>query len=135
MRQRAVEDESWQPRSKSLELLAGDERWAEHPETLALPERIKESIHTTETPQTRGWAACHYFRSVNSSDPLADAKQRVFSQDADGIGPYLDPREPVSDEHLAKVARVADLSDEQREAMVEQMNAALGWDIRIGLTE
>ena len=36
-------------------------------------------------------------------------------------------------EQLAKVARSAHLSSDQVDLMVEEMNTALGWDIREGL--
>ena len=52
----------------------------------------------------------------------------------DGVAPFLDPLEPVSDEHLAAVARRANLSDAQRDQMVEQISATLGWNIRSGLS-
>ena len=110
------------------------ERWAEHPETLALRQGIKDSIRDAANPERRGANACVWFGSRGSSDPLADAKERVFSQDAYGFGPFLDPREPVSDEHLADVAELARLSDEQLVEMVDEMNAELGWDIRQGLS-
>lgn len=133
LRQRAVEDEDSSVRAKALELLAGREDWAGHPETVALFHRIRGAIRHAAKLEDRGAAACVYFRAMRASDPLADAKERVFSKDADGIGPFLDPLEPVSDEHLAQVARGAHLTDEQREDMVKQINAELGWDIRVGL--
>jgi hypothetical protein len=127
--QRAVNDEGADVRAIALELLAGAERWAEHEETLEVRRRfIAECIAVKDG----GEATCRWFGIVNSSAPLSDAKKRVFSRDIDGGYPYLDPREPVSDEHLAKVAENANLDDEQLAEMVEQMNATLGWDIRKG---
>ncbi len=71
---------------------------------------------------------------MTRSNRLSDGKRRAFSQDIDGVAPCLDPREPVSDEHLARVAKTAGLDDEQLVQMVEQMNATPGWDIREGWT-
>jgi energy-coupling factor transporter ATP-binding protein EcfA2 len=133
--QRAVEDESDEVRAKALELLAGHEAWADHEETLAARQRFLESIRDAAEPRKRGAAACVWFGTVGSSDPLSDAKRRVFSHDADGVVPFLDPREPVSDEHLAKVAKSAGLSEDRIDEMVEQMNQSLGWDIRKGLAQ
>ena len=130
--QRAVNDEHWQPRAKALELLAGDERWAEHEDTIAARNRFFAAISDAESKDQRGAIACHWFGTAQSADPLSDSKKRVFSRDIDGVSPYLDPREAVSDEHLAKVAKNANLDDEQLAEMVEQMNATLGWDIRRG---
>ena len=134
--QRAVDDEDYQPRAKALELLAGHEPWADHEETLAARQTfIVEIFRDGVTPEQRGEAACLWFRSAGRSDHLAYGKERVFSRDADGIEPYLDPYEPISDEHLSKVALKASISDDQRDEMVEQMNATLGWDIRSGFPE
>jgi hypothetical protein len=130
--QRAVNDKESTVRAKALELLASDERWAEHQETQDLPNRVKHAIGTGDSAVSRGHAACFYFGTFGSSDPLSDTKKRVFSKDVDGVAPYLDPREPVADEHLAKVAENANLDDEQLAEIVEQMNATLGWDIRKG---
>ena len=131
--QRGLEDEHFWVRAKALELLAGHEPWAAHEETLVVRQRVKESICGAAQRKDRGAAACAWFGSLGSSDPLSDAKKRVFSTDADGIPPYLDPRGPVSGEHLAKVAKRAGLSEDRIDEMVEQMNAALGWDIRKGI--
>ncbi|MCH8149173.1 MAG: hypothetical protein IH987_14525 [Planctomycetes bacterium] len=134
--ERAVEDDDNGVRVKALELLAGHEPWADHEETLAARQRfIEECIRNAVEPEERGAVACAWFGTVASSDPLSDAKKRVFSCDADRVGPYLDAREPVSNEHLAKVAKNASLSEDQIDEMVEQMNATLGWDIRQGLAE
>jgi len=134
LNQRAVEDED--VCAQALDLLAGDPRWAELDETLAARQLYVERwIRDGATSNVRGQAAFRHIGSAGRSDPLADAKKRVFSQDVDGVGPFLDPLEPVSDEHLAKVARRANLSDQQLDEMVEQINAEFGWDIRRGLTE
>ncbi len=130
--QRAVNDEDSLLRAKVLELLAGDERWADHKETIAARNQFIADIAGAESREQRGEIACVWFGTAESSDPLSDAKKLVFSRDVDGVGPCLDPREPVSDEHLGQVAETANLDDEQLAEMVEQMNDTLGWDIRKG---
>ncbi|MCH8043750.1 MAG: HEAT repeat domain-containing protein [Planctomycetes bacterium] len=132
--QRAVEDEDEDVRVKALELLAGHEPWATHDETLAVRRRfLDEYVRGAAEAEERGKAACAWIGSGGSSDPLSDAKKLVFSKDMDGIAPYLDPRTPVADEHLAKVAKEAGLSEDRIDEMVEQMSETLGWDIRAGL--
>lgn len=131
--QRADEDKRLPVRARALELLVGREAWAGHEETLAARQGFLGTIRNAAGPRERAAAACAWFGIVGRSDLLADAKKRVFSRDADGIGPYLDPREPVSDEHLAKVAEQAGLSEEQVAQMVDEMNETLGWDIREGV--
>ena len=131
--QRVVQDEDNEVRSSALELLARHEPWAAHDETLTMRHRFLEQIRDAARPEERGAAACAWFGTVGGSDPRANAKKRVFSTDAYGNSPFLDPRKRVSDEHLAKVASRAGLSKDQIDKMVEEMNATLGWDIRKGL--
>jgi HEAT repeat protein len=131
--QRAVEDENHEPRAKALELLAGHEPWAAHGETLAGRKQFLEYIRGAAEAEERGAAACAWFGTVDSSDPLSEGKKRVFSRTGFGFAPYLDPRKPVADEHLAGVAEHAGLSEDRIDEMVEQMNETLGWDIRKGL--
>ena len=132
---RAVDDKDIELRLVSLELLASHDTWADHEETLVVRQRFLDKfIREGSEPKQRGEAAGLWFRTFKSSDPFADAKHNVFSEKAYGIGPYLDPHEPVSDDHLAKVASEANLTDAQRDEMIEQMNATLGWDIRVGLS-
>ena len=100
-------------------LLAGNDTWADHEETLAARQRFLDKfIRDGAKPRQRGESACMWFGSLKSSDPFADEKKSVFSTDADGIGPYLDPHVPVSDDHLATVAIAANLSKAQRDEMV-----------------
>jgi hypothetical protein len=134
--QLAIEDRHPQPRGRALALLARSEQWAVHEDTLAARQRfLQECVRTGAEPEERGRAACFYFRFASHSDPLADAKRRVFSRNADGSAPFLDPHEPISDEHLARVSEAANLTDQQRDEMVAQIDATLGWDIRKGLSE
>lgn len=128
----AVSDDDFRNRAKALELLAGDERWTEHDDTIAARNPLLADINGAAAANQRGAIACQWFGTVESSDPLANAKTVVFRERAANYGPYLDPRDPVSDEHLATVAENANLDDEQLAEMVEQMNETLGWDIRKG---
>ncbi|MEM8642167.1 MAG: hypothetical protein AAGG51_25645, partial [Cyanobacteria bacterium P01_G01_bin.54] len=132
LHQRAIDDPDGYPRVRALQLLAGKTEWAKHEKPFSLHDKIRELLQTTEAPQNRGWIICYHFGSLDDSDLLSEAKKWVFSRDIDGIAPYLDPFEPVSDEHLARVAQRANLSDEQRNQMVEEINTTLGWDIRQG---
>ncbi len=141
--QRAVEDIDFRVRRKALELLAGREAWAEHEETVAVRRRIHTVIRDPSAQEQSGRLACMWLgtlgrRDVPEDSPLPlekirDAARRVFSRDADGFHPFLDPRRAVFREHLAKVARRAGLSDSEIERLVAVINHALGWDIRRGL--
>lgn len=130
--QRAVNDEHPEPRAKALELLAGDERWDEHEDTIAARNQFLADISGAASADQRGAIVCQWFGTVKSSEPRSDAKKFVFRNEAYEWSSTLDPREPVSDEHLAQVAENSNLDDEQLAEMVEQMNESLGWDIRKG---
>ena len=117
---------------RALQLLSKDRKWVTHKETLALKERTKEWIHTAQKPEIRGQAACYYFKYIKISDPLSSIKTLVFSQDIDGFHPYIDPFEPLTEEHIAAIGRRANLSDEKLNKMIEQISTTLGWNVRNG---
>jgi hypothetical protein len=137
LEQRAVSDTDNDTRIKALELLAGREAWiSSWKDTVS---RLKSQIASAATGDLRGWFATLWFESRNRlhgevPDELAGVKRLVFTRDADGLGPYLDPLKAVSVEHLQKVrasARRA-FTDTEFRGIVEEMNAELGWDIRKG---
>ncbi len=130
--QRAVNDEAGLPRAKALELLAGVEQWADHEDSIAARNQFIADISAADSPEQRGAYAYFWFDSVQTPDPLSDAKKQVFTRYPTQRFPYLDPREPVSDDHLSRIAIYAGLDDAQLAEMVEQMNETLGWDIRKG---
>jgi energy-coupling factor transporter ATP-binding protein EcfA2 len=129
----ASEDEHQSVRSTALELLTSNQQWADHKETLSTRQHFLEhSIWNGTDPKERGRALHAWFANVGNADPIYKAKRLVSTRDADGYPPYLDPHKPISDEHLVKVADQSDLSDDQLNQMVTEMNESLGWDIRKG---
>jgi hypothetical protein len=54
------------------------------------------------------------------------------TRDLDGLGPYLDPLEPVSPYHIEAAAKKAGISPEDIDAQVTALSAYFGWDIRAG---
>jgi HEAT repeat protein len=62
------------------------------------------------------------------SKPLEQENRRLLSRDLDGLKPFLDPRETISVERVAKAARVLNLSPEDVRARYE----ALGSRLKLG---
>lgn len=56
----------------------------------------------------------------------------VFSKALDGQMPYLDPREPVSQLHLAQAAQAARVPTSELAETVASLSEHLGWDITRG---
>ena len=56
----------------------------------------------------------------------------LLTQDLDGIGPYLNPLEPVPRQHIEKAAAKAGIRPEEIDAQVASLSAHLGWDVRVG---
>lgn len=56
----------------------------------------------------------------------------VFTQNLDGVSPYLDPRQPIPRDHLEKAAEKANVPPEQLDETVQSLSAHLGWDITVG---
>lgn len=57
----------------------------------------------------------------------------LYTRDLDGMGPYLDPRSPLSDDHIALAATRTGLSADDLDAHLASLSTFLGWDIRAGL--
>lgn len=56
----------------------------------------------------------------------------VFTKDLDGIGHYVDPTEPLSQEHIQKAADKAGIPPEQIDETVRSLSEHMGWDITRG---
>ena len=56
----------------------------------------------------------------------------VFTNDLDGIGPYLDPAKPISRKHIERAAKNAHVPGEKIEETVRSLSAHIGWDITKG---
>jgi len=118
---RATADKSPQPRSQALNLLAKRSHWSKHPDTQGARKANAAELISNRS----GLLACAIFGDNR-------VKNRVFTRDADGFSPFLDPVKPVSGEHLEKVSKITGLSDEQMARVIEEMSEELGWDLRKG---
>jgi hypothetical protein len=56
----------------------------------------------------------------------------VFTRDVDGLGPYLDPTEPISREHIERAAEKAGVPPDQIDETVRSLSGHMGWDITKG---
>ena len=56
----------------------------------------------------------------------------LTTRDLDGEGPYLDPLQPISRDHIEKAAKVADIRPEDIDAQVASLSEYVGWDITRG---
>jgi len=56
----------------------------------------------------------------------------VFTKDADGSGPFLDPGAPIAVWHITKVAEAAGVPADKINETVRSLSAHLGWDITKG---
>ncbi len=56
----------------------------------------------------------------------------IFTQDLDGVFPYLDPRIGLTNDHIKKAAKKVGVAGDQLESEVQSLSEHLGWDIRKG---
>ena len=56
----------------------------------------------------------------------------VFTNDLDGIGPYLDPAKPISRKHIKRAAEGARVLADEIDETVRSLSAHMGWDITKG---
>lgn len=54
------------------------------------------------------------------------------TRDFDGMGPYLDPLEPIPRKHIERAAARASIRPSDIEAQVASLSAYLGWDVTVG---
>jgi hypothetical protein len=54
------------------------------------------------------------------------------TRDLDGAGPYLDPLEPITHEHITQAADRAGIRPEDIDATVAALSVHLGWDLTRG---
>ncbi|MDA1165384.1 MAG: hypothetical protein O3B13_19980, partial [Planctomycetota bacterium] len=56
----------------------------------------------------------------------------VLTRDLDGVGPYLDPQQPVAREHIERAAKQVGIRPEEVDATAASLSEHLGWDITRG---
>ena len=54
------------------------------------------------------------------------------TRDLDGMGPYLDPLEPIPRKHIERAAERAGIRPDDIDATVAALSAHLGWDLTRG---
>jgi HEAT repeat protein len=117
--QRAVDDEHEHPRSAAVQALA--EKWPEESHDLLLQRVLQDP---DASPRGAAWTALGKLHS--------EFGRLLPTRDLDGFMPYLDPLEPVSQEHIEKAAKKAGIPPEEIDAQVAALSAYFGWDITVG---
>ena len=85
-------------------------------------QRVLQDLY--ESPRSVAWTAlCNLHSEFGRILP---------TQDLDDVGPYLDPLEPVSKDHIEAAAKRAGISLEDIDAQVAALAAYFGWDITVG---
>jgi hypothetical protein len=107
-------------RLAALQTLA--EKWPDQTTRNLLAQRAIEAPDRSE----RG-AACSTLGNMHS-----EFGRILPTQDFDGIGPYLDPLEPIPRQHVEKAAAKVDIRPDEIDAQVAALSAYLGWDVTVG---
>jgi hypothetical protein len=93
---------------------------------------VFQLITRAATGSVRGRAAYEWFRLRARTDQFWRIKCRIVSKRSGGTRSHRDPWQPVTEAQLRSLAQTSGLSDDQVTLVVEQINAELGWDIRVG---
>jgi hypothetical protein len=118
--QRALQDDRSDTRSVALRVLA--EKWPDQTTRDLLTQRAVHDSH----PAARGMSAFLIDKSHSRFSRI------LLTRDLDGIGPYLDPLEPVTRAHIEKAAKKAGVVPSDIDAQVASLSTHLGWDITVG---
>lgn len=121
LHRRAIDDASSDLRGVLLGILAST--W---PDT-ATDQLLRQRVIDDADGQVRGSAASCLGRAHSHFGAI------LFTRDLDGVLPYLDPRDPVTEEHLEEAANRADVDPAALPATIAELNAHLGWEITQGL--
>ncbi|TVP67958.1 MAG: HEAT repeat domain-containing protein, partial [Leptolyngbya sp. LCM1.Bin17] len=118
--QRAVEDENESPRRAALEALA--DKWPDETTRDFFAQRTVQD--PAAAPRGAAWIALGKLHS--------EFGRMLPTRDLDGVGPYLDPLEPILRDHIEKAAQKAGIPAEDIDAQVAALSAHCGWDITVG---
>jgi GTPase SAR1 family protein len=121
--QRTVQDKDGTPRSAALGALVA--KWPDQTTRDLLAQRAVEAPNISE----RG-AACSALAAMHS-----EFGRILPTRDFDGIGPYLDPLEPIPREHIEQAAAKASIRPNDIDDIDDQvasLSAYLGWDVTVG---
>jgi len=111
---RAVHDLSDDARASALQMLL--ETWADEAVNDLLIKRSKVD----------GFAASRVAQRHSEFGLI------VFTRDFDGVGPYLDPTEPLSPSQIEQAAEIVEVPTEKIDVVVHSLSTHLGWDILKG---
>ncbi len=56
----------------------------------------------------------------------------IFTKDLDGVGPYLDPRQAISNKHIDKAAKEGGVKQKDLKKTLHDLSKHMGWDITKG---
>ncbi|HEY6898772.1 MAG TPA: HEAT repeat domain-containing protein [Rhodocyclaceae bacterium] len=118
--QRAVRDNSDFTRHSALKVLA--KKWPDQATHDLLVQRATEALDISD----RGAAYSVLGRMHSHFGRI------LTTQDLDGVGPYLDPCEPIPREHIEKAAAKAGIHLDDIDAQVISLSAHFGWNITDG---
>jgi hypothetical protein len=117
---RAVHDDNDETRSAALQVLA--QTWPDQTTRNLLAQRA------VQDPSAQGRGVAFYAMGKMHSG----FGRILLTRDLDGIGPYLDPLEPIPREHIEKAAARAGIGPDDIDAHVTSLSAHLGWDVTVG---
>ena len=107
-------------RRAALEKLA--EKWPDESTRALLAQRAVQD----PDDQIRGWA----FWALGA---MHSQFGRILpTRDLDGRGPYLDPLQPISRDHIQKAAKKTNIRPDDIDSQVASLSAHLGWDVTRG---
>ncbi len=148
LEERAVKDEHEDPRRAALEALA--EKWPdENTRTLLIERAVKDGHTNTRSIALEAlaekWPDEEATRKLLAERVGIDGAAAslhggqhsrfgriVFTEDLDGVGPYLDPAKPISREHIKRAAKEADVPADKIDETVRSLSEHMGWDITKG---
>jgi len=119
--ERAVHDEHAYARGATLWAL-GD-NWPDETTRKLLKERAVDAS-LTDDQRTEHYVALGRMHS--------EFGRFVLTKDFDGRPPYLDPREPISREHIERAAEKANVPADKIDETVQSLSDHLGWNITQG---
>ncbi len=119
--ERAVQDEHEDTRRAALQSLA--ERWPDETTRKLLAER---AVDASLSESQRG-VHCVLLGKMHS-----EFGRIVFTKDLDGLGPYLDPTKPISNDRIGGAAKKAHVPPDKIDETVRSLSKHLGWDITKG---
>lgn len=117
--QRAVDDEHENTRSAALRVLA--DKWPDETRGLFSQRVLQDPDKRQRGAAWTGLGKLH-----------SEFGRVLPTRDLDGVGPYLDPLEPVSQDHIESTAKKVGIRSEDIDAQVAALSDYFGWDITVG---